>query len=95
MKRISVLSMLFAGLLVAAPAVVALANMNDSDQPASEQSGIPGQERYEGAWQYEGPAETGSLPPGEDLSNAQTGVTDEFPLHEGGGLIFREGVDTE
>ncbi len=93
MKKQSVLSMLFAGMFLAATAGFALANMDDMS--TSDQSGIPGQERYEGSWQYEGPAETGSLPPGEDLSKAQSGVTDDFPIHEGGGLQFREGVDTE
>jgi len=94
MKKNTVLSMLFAGMFLAASAGVALADMEEmpvTDRfPGSEDTSI----YAPGSWQYEGPVDTGNLPPSDDLSNAQSGA-DEFPQLESGGILFREGVDTE
>lgn len=47
-----------------------------------------------GSWQYEGPVEAGSFPKGQDLSKAQTGITDGFIKSEYGGVVYRVGIDT-
>ncbi|MBI5342069.1 MAG: hypothetical protein HZB63_01880 [Deltaproteobacteria bacterium] len=94
MKKNTVLSMLFAGMFLAASAGFALADMEEmpvNDRfPGSQDTSI----YAPGSWQYEGPVDTGKLPPSDDLSNAQSGA-DDFPQHESGGILFREGVDTE
>ncbi|MBI5575175.1 MAG: hypothetical protein HY896_02290 [Deltaproteobacteria bacterium] len=95
MKKSFVFSILFAGIFLAASAGIALADMMTEEAPAWET--YQGEEVYgpTGSFQFEGAVETGSLPPGEDLSEAQTGVTDEFPIYEAGGLPFRVGIDSE
>ncbi len=47
-----------------------------------------------GSWQYEGPVVAGSLPQGEDLSKARTGIADGSAGAEYGGVFFRAGIDT-
>ena len=93
MKRNRVLSMLFAGMFLAASAGIVLADMEES--PAWEP--YQGEEASgpSGSFQYEGAVETGSLPPGEDLSNARSGEMEDFTIHESGGIEFRQEVDAE
>ena len=95
MKRNYILSLLFAGVFVFSMAGVGLAYMEGTERPVEgfrlDESSI----YAPGSWQYEGPVEAGSLPMGQDLSNAKTGGDEGFTLIESGGITFRQEVDGE
>ena len=45
-------------------------------------------------WQIAGPVVAGSLPKGEDMSKARTGIADDSIKAEYGGVVYRAGIDT-
>jgi len=104
MKQMSVLALLFAGLFLVFSTGTSSAGWygesSRSDMSSEEESSSsdigkgPPDSVSTGSWQYEGPVETGTIPMGEDLSEARSGVSDEVPTQESGGLQFREGLDS-
>jgi hypothetical protein len=96
MKQMSFLALLFAALFMFLSTGTGLAGeygeTSESYMPKGEEGMIAPDPAS--SWQFEGAVETGTLPRGEDLSEAKSGVTDEIPSHESGGLLFREGFDT-
>lgn len=46
-------------------------------------------------WEYEGPVETGSLPPEGTAFYVHSGYFTDIPVFENGGLLYREGIDTQ
>ena len=104
MKQMSVLALLFAALFLVFSTGTASAgwygessrsDMSSEEERSSSDIGKgPPDSVSTGSWQYEGPVETGTIPMGEDLSEAQSGVSDEVPTQESGGLKFREELDS-
>lgn len=93
MIRKYVFTMVMTGVFLVAGVGTALSNWDE--KPASDMSSNESMSPSDAGSSYtEGPSETGSLPKGEDLSNAQTGITEGFTLREYGGVIFREEVDS-
>ncbi len=104
MKQMSVLALLFGALFLVFSTGTASAgwygetsgkDMSSSEESSSSDVGAsPADPVTSGSYQYEGPVETGTLPRGEDLSEAQSGVEDDIPSQEAGGIQFREEFDS-
>lgn len=108
MKK-TVFSLLVAGIFLATFAGLAPAHMTGtlSDEIATDpyqmeesRLGVYDPAFFEGSWhfdpwEYEGPIETGSLPPEGTVFYVHSGYFTDIPVFENGGLLFREGLDTQ
>ena len=105
MKRISLLALAFAWVLIVASFGTALAKWGgedywDVDPSVSSQSRAENSNQYAtetgpapGAFESEGSLETGSLPANPENAIESSGMSTQFHVEEIGGRLDRSGID--
>ncbi len=94
MKNKYIIAMMVTGIFLVSGAGTAFSNWNEnsgSDMSSGESMSAPSAPDA-GTWTTEGPSETGSLNKEGSLSSSRSDV-ENIPVHESGGVLFREGID--